>query len=553
MVHPSSFFPVGFVKNLLAGLVATILWIHTVPAARAQNVAGYDPSIRTVQGVIPYIYAYTLKITSPNNVPTGVSTAVTLTKAMNGAFPIPGGLDAATALGFLSFSPSSLTFTGPNESKSVTVTLNIPPGMPDGDYKYKIVAAGFPIGTTNFGAFVNASVTKAPDAVLPPAVSITTPTNHQVFGPYTPSQMAGLEIPLEFIATATGANPILSVDASVEGTAVIPLDVVGLDTGSAVATGRMSITQPGTYHVQARATNDGGTSAALADFTVTVNAPVPTVAILAPAPNAVYTFNAGAVPPVIQFTFVGNSEFGVIRELTATLNNVPVTFTTTGLNTLSATGNTPNLALSVSGLYTLRVKARTDFGWSEEVSSSFTVNVIEPTPSILINTPSAGAVITLPVGQLTGNVPFQFTTTTSDGFIVSSVSAKLDTLDAIVGTPNTGAQTAVSTGTLLNVGAGTHTLAVTGVSGGVSVSTSVNFTVVVVPPTPTIAIDEPAAGVINLPIGVLTGNIPLQFTASTIAGFTIDAVSATLDNQPILPIASPNLGMSIRLSAPAPS
>ena len=534
--------PAHVMKFFFAGVIASVLWIQATPSAQAQGVASYQPSIKTVQGVIPYIYTYALTVKSPGNVPTGQTTTVDMQKSLSAA--APGGLDTATALSFLSFAPSQLTYSGPNESKVVLVTLNVPAGMPDGEYKYKILAAGFPYGTTNFGAFVNASVTKAPDLVSPPTVAIQAPYNQQVFGPYTPSQMVGLQIPLQFTATATNENPVLSVDVSVAGAIVLPLDVTGLDTGSATATGLVNISQPGTYVVQARAANDGGTSAATSEFTVTVNAPPPTVAILLPAADAVYTFNAGTTPPVIQFSFAGNSVFGVIREMSATLNNVPVAYRATGLNTLSATGATPNLALSVSGLYTLRVKARTDFGWSDEVASSFTVNVIQPTPSVVIDSPSANAAVTLPVGQLVGNIPFQFTTTTSAGFTVGSVSAKLDGVPVSVGNPNTGGLTAVSTGTLANVGAGPHTLIVTGVSVEVSVSASVNFTVVVVPPAPTIVINDPSAAVINLPVGVLTADIPFQFTTSTLAGFKIDTVSATLDNQSVSPILSPNLGVS---------
>ncbi len=534
--------PAHVMKFFFAGVIASVLWIQATPSAQAQGVASYQPSIKTVQGVIPYIYTYALTVKSPGNVPTGQTTTVDMQKSLSAA--APGGLDTATALSFLSFAPSQLTYSGPNESKVVLVTLNVPAGMPDGEYKYKILAAGFPYGTTNFGAFVNASVTKAPDLVSPPTVAIQAPYNQQVFGPYTPSQMVGLQIPLQFTATATNENPVLSVDVSVAGAIVLPLDVTGLDTGSATATGLLNISQPGTYVVQARAANDGGTSAATSEFTVTVNAPPPTVAILSPAADAVYTFNAGTTPPVIQFSFAGNSVFGVIREMSATLNNVPVAYRATGLNTLSATGATPNLALSVSGLYTLRVKARTDFGWSDEVASSFTVNVIQPTPSVVIDSPSANAAVTLPVGQLVGNIPFQFTTTTSAGFTVGSVSAKLDGVPVSVGNPNTGGLTAVSTGTLANVGAGPHTLIVTGVSVEVSVSASVNFTVVVVPPAPTIVINDPSAAVINLPVGVLTADIPFQFTTSTLAGFKIDTVSATLDNQSVSPILSPNLGVS---------
>ena len=534
--------PAHVMKFFFAGVIASVLWIQATPSAQAQGVASYQPSIKTVQGVIPYIYTYALTVKSPGNVPTGQTTTVDMQKSLSAA--APGGLDTATALSFLSFAPSQLTYSGPNESKVVLVTLNVPAGMPDGEYKYKILAAGFPYGTTNFGAFVNASVTKAPDLVSPPTVAIQAPYNQQVFGPYTPSQMVGLQIPLQFTATATNENPVLSVDVSVAGAIVLPLDVTGLDTGSATATGLVNISQPGTYVVQARAANDGGTSAATSEFTVTVNAPPPTVAILSPAADAVYTFNAGTTPPVIQFSFAGNSVFGVIREMSATLNNVPVAYRATGLNTLSATGATPNLALSVSGLYTLRVKARTDFGWSDEVASSFTVNVIQPTPSVVIDSPSANAAVTLPVGQLVGNIPFQFTTTTSAGFTVGSVSAKLDGVPVSVGNPNTGGLTAVSTGTLANVGAGPHTLIVTGVSVEVSVSASVNFTVVVVPPAPTIVINDPSAAVINLPVGVLTADIPFQFTTSTLAGFKIDTVSATLDNQSVSPILSPNLGVS---------
>jgi hypothetical protein len=464
------------------------------------SVVNYDPALKIVEGVMPYTYVYLLNVTSPTNTPTGVPTTVPLTKSGNPQtntdgslrFPLP----APNALDFVTFSTDALVFTGPNQTLPVTVTLSIPAGslpigVQTGVFAY-IITANFPaaLGAYNGGTFINASASVPPPASQPPAIAISTPAAAQVYNVLASAMP--VDIPLNFIATGTAAEPILGMDAIVDGGAIIPLTTTGIDTATASATGQMHMTQAGTHQVLVRGFSSSGTGTATTTFTVNVTSVKPVVTIQSPTPNASFTVMAGSPPPTTQFIFKADSEFGVITDISATLELVgvltqPVVLNRTGLNTLHATGTTAILPITAGGTFILHCTATSDYGTTEE-TTTFTVNVVYPTPTVAVDLPTDGATVSLPPGASQGSVAYQFTASTSPGFGVSGTLIALDNGPTL--TPPTvaglGSQTAISTGNLFNVTPGPHTLTVTAYSAGIAVFATSNFTVVRTGTPPTI-------------------------------------------------------------------
>jgi len=151
--------------------------------------------------------------------------------------------------------------------------MSVPSNAVNGTYGYQIYTAGW-LGTlANNGSSINASVAPSTATGAPPSVVISTPTNLQTFT-FAPSALPA-QIPLSFTATATAAHPILSVDANLTGPGAngAAITVTGTSTnGNATVTaiGNMTVSQVGTYIVQARGSNDGGTSSTVTTYTVVV-------------------------------------------------------------------------------------------------------------------------------------------------------------------------------------------------------------------------------------------------------------------------------------------
>lgn len=540
---------------LSAGLVAT----QVAPALQAQiaeptPVVSYTPELTQIQGVLPVTRSFTVSITAPGNLLSGVSLPISLVVTPNG---IPAGVSNATAISYLSFSSlvgaplTSLTFNAPNQVVSFTVTLAVPANAVGGSYGYKILATGWSvvpgIGLTNVGTFIQATVTEAA-TYTPPVVTISTPADASVI---TVSATAfPLSVPFQFQSTSTGTNasPISEVTGNVDGVQ-LTLNSTGLNTTTVNSSATLTITAPGTHTVTATAKNLGGSASDVNSFTVVTTVPPPTVVINSPTPNSVYTYRVGSGATVVPFTFTANSNFGGILTLTAKVDNANVAFTTTGLGTLQATG-TVNLPYTTSGTHTVSVTTTDNYG-TATANSNFTVNVVAPTPTITISQPTAGATFTAPTGSTTVNVPYTFTTTSNNGFFVDSVSASLDgNAVTIGGTTGLGTATAVSTGTLTGVAAGTHTLVVKGISAGIEVTTSTNFTVTAVQLPPTVVINTPAAGTVFTRVsGAAALSIPLTFTGtSTPASGVITQLKASL-NGSNLSVSSTTVGQRIATGA----
>ena len=176
----SNFFPLR-PSCLGFGLIACWLWIQAAPSIRAQDrinppVIAYDPSLVQIEGPLPKIYTYSVGIKSPSNLPTSAPTPITLAITPTTK---PALVSDSTAAGYVTFSPATLSFSGPDQVQNVWITLSIPVNGEPGDYNYKMLSEGWPVdpelGLSNNGTFINATVTAAAVVPTPPAVAIRVP------------------------------------------------------------------------------------------------------------------------------------------------------------------------------------------------------------------------------------------------------------------------------------------------------------------------------------------------------------------------------------------
>jgi len=453
----------------------------------------------------------TVSITSPTN-------GTVLNYPFGTVFPLQvplnfvGGAPAGSVVDSLSanLGGSSLTVTNsslPAASVTATASMTItgPGTYTAGVGSYNNI--GSATAVTTFAVVV------AP-AFTPPEVIISTPADGS-----TITVGAGslpITVPIQFTSTSSTptASAITAVTASVDGTSVA-VTSTGLNTVSVSSSGNVVISTPGAHTVTATATNQGGIGSDLNTFTVVVQAAPPTVVINSPTVNSVYNYRIGTAATVVPFTFTATSSFGGIQTLTAKVDSANVVFTPVGLGTNTATGSI-DLPYTTAGTHTVSVTTTDNNGTASAVSN-FTVNVIAPTPTIVINQPTAGATFAMPVGATSTSVPYSFVTTSNNGFFVDSVSASLDgTPITIGGTTGLGTASATSTGTLVGVTAGTHILVATGISSGITVSTSTTFTVTATQPPPSVVINTPAAGsTFSRVSGGPALSIPLTFTGTS--------------------------------------
>lgn len=435
----------------------------------------YNPGLTRVEGDQPLTRTVYVAITSPSNVPVGSSTSITPVFSM---LSQPAGIPDAVALSYVSFNPSTLTFTGPGQTILARVDLAFPDGVPGGLYAYKFLTPGWPVGTQDLGGFLNATIYPAPPPPGPPTVEITSPVANAQFT-YNPA--VGLQVPITFLANAPVVSPLRTVVGDVNGISITPLQQVTNADGSVTATGSVNITAPGTYTITARATNDEGTATDVSDFTVVLSVPPPTVAIASPVNGSTYTLPASG-PLSVPYSFSGHSFYGGMRTLTATLNGQPVTFTPAGIGTLDATG-TGNFSITTAGSYELVVTGTDDYG-SATARTTFTVTSATnaPRPCIKINSPDNCAVYTRVAGSGPTLIPFSYTGVAGTGFTISSLTGTLNGSPVTATVTGIGTQTATGTGTFSITTAGTYTLSATAKSGNSVASTSVTFRVKEVQP-----------------------------------------------------------------------
>jgi hypothetical protein len=529
-----------FVSLLVSALAFVTLGLAGAKAAQqTTGTVSYTPTLQIVSGNMPFGANYVLSVKSPANFPVGQTATIGFTINPT-AFP--ASLTAAQVLNFITVTPVTTgTFSTANQTLNFTVQLNFPvvtpaPGETSVSYAYQIYTNNWPAALTglytDFGASVGATATvpNSGGGIEPPVVSISSPADGDVFT-YPAGTTFPVQIPLSFHAQTPSGSMVESLDASL-GITMLTVSSPVLPRESVDATSTMTIPSPGIYTVQARAGNTAGTSAAAVTFTVKVANPPPTVVINTPADGSTYSLNLGSTLSV-PFQFTGTSRSQGITALTATLDGLPLTFGSSGLSTLTALG-TASLGILTGGEHVLSVTATDDIG-TVSATSKFTVTLLSPTPAIVITSPANGTSLTHTAGTPALNVPFTFNTTTTLGFTISSVSAKLDNNPVTISnTTGLGTAFASSSGTLTGVSVGTHTLTATGVSAGITVTTSVNFTITetgTLPPT--VVINTPP---VNSTYTYVQGGtalaIPMTFTGTSRSN-GITTLTATLDGNAI--------------------
>lgn len=466
-------------------LGATASFAQTVrPLSTA--LVGYYPGLTKVEGNQPLETTVVVTITSPANLP--ANTSVTITPVLT-VLSAPAGVSESAALSFVSLSPTSLTFTAPDQKQNLTVHGVFPEGVAAGDYAYKISTPGWGVPVQDQGAFLNATIYPLPTPGTPPTVVITTPLDGQPFV-YQPA-LGPLLVPIEFVSTSPD-SPITAIDADLSGT---KLSLTSVDNGDGTYTSNAttSITAPGIYTIHARATNSEGTGEADSSFSVTVSAPPPVVSISLPTMGSVYTLPSSG-PLNAPYSFTARSYYGGITSLTATLNGVPVSFTPSGLGTATATG-TGAFVITTSGSYEL-VVTTVDANGTASARTSFTVNapVPVPIPSVTIAQPLNGATFTRVAGSAPTSIPFSYTGVVGNGFTITSLTGTLNGTPVSATVTGLGTGSATGTGSLSVSAPGTYTLTATAASGTATAATSVTFTVTETTPPP-----APGCGVNWLP------------------------------------------------------
>ncbi len=435
----------------------------------------YLPVTTLLEGDQPLVTSATLSITSPYNVVSGQNLLITPLVSLLSA---PAGATSVDALSFITLSPATLVFNGPNQTLTTTIQANVPSGLVAGSYAYEISTPGWPAGAVDNFAFINLNVT-VPQNGQPPSVQLNNPADGSAYV-YTVGGPP-LSIPLQFQATAAAATPITGVDADASGT-TIPLTPTGVGTGNVSATGTILLSAPGLYSIQARATNGIGTSAAAVSVSVTIAGPAPKVTITQPTASGSYTYVIGGPPLSVPFSFAATSAYGGVNTISATLNGNPLAVSSSGLGTLNATG-TGTLQISAGGQYVFVATAADDLGTTSS-SVQFNVNAQYPPPTVAITQPTNAAVFTYVAGSPPISIPFAFTAQATTGATISSLNASLNGKSVTVTSTGLGQASASGSGNLLVSAAGTYTFSAGATGGGASGSSQVTFTVNVTQPPP---------------------------------------------------------------------
>jgi hypothetical protein len=463
--------------HILATFISVVLGASSATAQLPPGTSEvtYDPGLTRVEGDQPLNKTVYVSIKSPSNVPVGSSVSITPVLSM---LSQPTGVSNSVALSYVTFNPSVLTFTGPNQTISARIDLNFPLGVDSGVYAYKFVTAGWPPGTQDLGGFLNATIYPPVTPSGPPTVTITKPTDNSTFT-YQPV-VGPLSVAITFTSSAPASTPITSIDADINGVNLTLSNVTNSD-GSITSNTTASITAPGPYTVRARATNNDSTATDTVDFTVNVSAPPPTVAIAQPVAGSSFTLPlTGALS--VPYSFTARSSYGGITSLTATFNGQPLTFTPSGLNTLTATGS-GNFSLTTGGSYELVVTA-VDQNGNASAKTNFTVVAATPPPTVSISQPLNGAIYTRVAGSPATVIPFSYTGLAANGYTISSLTGKLNGSALSASLTGIGTGTATGTGNLSISTGGTFTLSAVAASGSATAATSVTFTVKETQPPP---------------------------------------------------------------------
>ncbi len=555
----------AFLPRSLLAMAAALVATFTAPSAHAVGIGGgagpvsYNIPQEQQQGNMPYSNSYTLIVTSPSGLPGGnyqVNLDLTLLTA-------PAGVTNSQALGYVTITSNTtrtggllngilgtlgnllgatqqgaakISFTGPNQQVSVTVTTNIPLGNWAGSFGYKISTSGWAtsLGVTDGYAFINDTISFPPGLPALPVAQILSPVDETTY-----TYVAGgpaLEIPYSFVGSTPDGSPLLSMNASVNGQD-LGIAATGLNVANtnATASGSFFVSTAGIYTITVNDANTNGIGSSSVQIAVNVQAGPPTVVINTPDPTVTYPLTGNEVD--VAFTFTGTSLYGGITGLSANIDGTPITISSNDINngSLVALG-TGTMALLSVGTHHLWVTATDNYGTAtaeQDVIVTTQTTVIPP--MVNITSPTANQAFS----GITGNtIPVTLTfngTTTGDG--ITSLTATLDG-SAVTFNPS-GLNTQLVTGTA-NVSytvSGNHVLVVTAINDGGTATATQDFSVNFTQPqtsTLTVAITKPAPNSV-WPITTIGGSVcvPAAFIANSTATSGVTSLTVTVDGKPL--------------------
>jgi hypothetical protein len=271
--------------------------------------------------------------------------------------------------------------------------------LPAGTYTLSAMATD-DMGTFGMAPAIGFTITEP--ANLPPAVTLTAPTNGALFTYVLTDPVQPVPITLE--ATATDSDGTVTKVDWYSSTLLIATDTTSPYTGLWPAVG-------GVYPIVAVATDDDGAMATSAVATITVtNTPVaniaPTVQITAPT-NGV-TFYAPA-----SFSFTANAS-----DSDGTISNVVFYRTSSVVGTDTTSPYASSMSSLLAGNYNLTAVAQDDDG--AKATNFISINVIPPPPppnippTVTVTSPPNGTTYLAPA-----TVTFSATASDSDGTVTS--------------------------------------------------------------------------------------------------------------------------------------
>jgi hypothetical protein len=373
----------------------------TVAGGTPANVA-YGPYSANSEGGMPRSDAYNVRVYRPD----GTSGAETISFTVQ---PVQDPLNnSALTASFVYVTPATVSFAAGELFKDVVVTCRIPPlNIPPGStvtFVYKVPTSGWSVPVGDNGFALNATVTAPPPADSAPPVVVILEPSQLVYGPYSAGGVPAT-LPLSFQALTAAPGTITSVDATITSTSfsapqsrTITLTegthVSGLRTQTSTAiTTQMPISGAGVYTVMAAGVDSNGRrTEATKTFTVVVATPTPpTVVINSPTPGSTFVRTFGTNPWTILFAFTAHSPGGVIRTVSATLDNsstpIVVTPVPFGLNAATVTASA-NLNLNTGGVHTLTVTVTDSMGGTATTTGTFTINLLQASPIVSWSDPA---------------------------------------------------------------------------------------------------------------------------------------------------------------------
>ncbi len=484
----------------------------------------------------------TVVINPPANNPTYTYvrglTSTTVPYAFVGSSPLGEILTLTATLDGEAFTPDelhdlgTLVATGAGE---FVFDANTPDGL--GEHTIAVTATS-PYGTaTATATFVVAE--EVPEI----SVNIASPIDGASIP--LPPDASPLNLAFSFTGAATKGAPVTAIAATLtdDDDITTPLTLAsktGLETPTATGAGTMFNLRPGTYTLDATATNTALGLNAFDSVTFTVTPPPPPTIVFTKAPDATYTTLRGK-SLTIPFAIKTSSTGAYIVSQSVTMDGDAVAISSTANGTaLTATGNgtltipAPNNGTSEYALVATGVDT---YGQTVSTQVSFQVTVNDPVITIAINPQiAANSPYTLPASG-TLNIPFVFTGNITAGATVDTITGTLSgTPVTISSTTGLGtSSTATASGNLVITKPGVYTVTATdtNTAAGISATTSATFEVKgTAAPTLKVTITQSPQSVYTVCDPCETLRIPVAFTAQS-NGNKVKTLTATLDGKSV--------------------